>query len=196
MIATDESVIGGRNILIQSDEKTAFDNLNVNSLIIRCHTDKDSLETLYNMFKKGVFALAFSIVGDYHLAEDCVAETFIRLTQVKHFSEKKGDGKGFIYKVARNVSLELYRKFKKNFAETNIVIQSYGETDQKIEDCIFINQLLKNLNEKQKQIIILKCYNDLTFKEIAKILKSPESTVKSRYQKAIEILQKKAGVNK
>lgn len=40
----------------------------------------------------------------------------------------------------------------------------------------------------------MKIYNELTFKQIAKIMRSPESTVKSKYKKAIEILKSKAGV--
>lgn len=188
MIAANEAVMGGSEIITNVVDNDLID---FNELIIKCRTDKSSLEILYNTFKKGVFALAFSIVGDYHLAEDCVAETFIRLTQIKKFSASKGNGKGFIYKIARNVAMEHYRRYKRDCI--NEVIQSYGEADRQVEDCIFINQLLKNLNEKQKQIVIMKCYNELTFKEIAKILKVPESTVKSRYKKAIEILQKKAG---
>ena len=74
-------ISAGRKQFSEVSEK-----VNVNNLIIRCRTDKNSLEILYNLFKKGVFAIALSIVNDYQLAEDCVAETFIRLTQVKRFS--------------------------------------------------------------------------------------------------------------
>lgn len=163
----------------------------VNDLIISCRTSKESLCTLYNMFKKSVFSIAFSITGDYHLSEDCVAETFIRLTQVKRFSPKKGDGKGFILTIARNVALEQRRRYKRECV--SFVIQSYGEADKTVEDSIFLNQLLKYLNDKQRQVVVLKCCSDLTFREIAGIMKCPETTVKSRYKKAIEILQSKAG---
>ncbi|MBQ9956109.1 MAG: sigma-70 family RNA polymerase sigma factor [Ruminococcus sp.] len=164
----------------------------VNDLIISCKTSKESLSKLYTMFKRSVFAIAFSITGDYHLSEDCVAETFVRLTQVKRFSAKNGDGRGFIFTVARNVAFEQRRRYRKNCV--NLVIQSYGDADKTVEDSIFINQLLKNLNDKQRQIVVLKCYSGLTFKEIAVIMKSPESTIKSKYQKAINILKSKAGV--
>ena len=147
----------------------------VNRLIIECRTSKESLAELYEMFKKSVFAVAFGITADYHLAEDCVAETFVRLTTVRNFSEKKGDGKGFILTIARNVALELRRRYQKEAA--NIIIQS----------------LLKHLNDKQRQIVILRCCAELRFREIAKIMKCPETTVKSRYKKAISILQEKAG---
>lgn len=165
----------------------------VNDLIAACAESRESLSKLYKMFKGSVFAVAFSITADYHLAEDCVAETFVRLTQVKRFSPGKGDGRGFILRIARNVALEYRRRYQREIKSS--VIQSYGDADQTVEDSIFIDQLLKHLNDKQRQIVVMKCCAGLTFREIAKILKCPESTVKSRYQKAIGILKEKAGVD-
>ncbi|MBQ1339952.1 MAG: sigma-70 family RNA polymerase sigma factor [Ruminococcus sp.] len=163
----------------------------VNRLIAECGRSKECLSRLYTMFKGSVFAVAYGIVADYHLAEDCVAETFVRLAQVKRFSEKKGDGKGFILTIARNVALETRRRFRRDVSD--VYLQNYGSADSIVENSIFINQLLKNLNDKQRQVVVMKCCADLTFKQIAKIMKSPESTVKSRYQKAMQILKEKAG---
>ena len=165
----------------------------VNQLIIDCTRSKECLEKLYLMFKDSVFAVAYSITQDYHLSEDCVAETFVRLTRIKRFSASKGDGKGFILTVARNVALEYRRRFKREVA--NDIIQNYGDDERTVEDSIYINQLLKELNDKQRQTVVLKCCADMTFKQISKFMKCPESTVKSRYQKAIAILKVKAGDN-
>lgn len=183
----------GSIILTKNDNIQAEDSVqdSVNDLIINCKASKDALCALYNMFKKSVFAVAFSITCDYHLSEDCVAETFIRLTQVKKFSSKDGDGRGFILAIARNVALEMRRRYKRECV--SFVIQSYGEADKTVEDSIYINQLLKHLNDKQRQIVILKCCSQLTYKEIASLLKCPETTVKSRYKKAMGILHSKAG---
>ncbi|MDE6678025.1 MAG: sigma-70 family RNA polymerase sigma factor, partial [Ruminococcus sp.] len=68
--------------------------------------------------------------------------------------------------------------------------------DKTVENSIYINQLLELLNDKQRQVVVLKCCSELTFKEIAKIMKCPETTVKSRYKKAMAILQEKAGADK
>ncbi|MBR0511357.1 MAG: RNA polymerase sigma factor [Ruminococcus sp.] len=177
--------------ILNKETELSDEELSVNELIISCRESKDSLNTLYTMFKDSVFAVAFGITSDYHLAEDCVIETFVRLTQVKRFSANKGDGKGFILTIARNVALELRRRHKREI--TNYVIQSYGEAEQTVEDSIYINQLLKHLNEKQRQTVILKCCAELTFRQIAKVMKCPETTAKSRYKKAISILREKAG---
>ena len=194
MTADTKIFVGGDSAIstaFEPDNMTQQRDNSVNRLIIECRTSKESLAELYEMFKKSVFAVAFGITADYHLAEDCVAETFVRLTTVRNFSEKKGDGKGFILTIARNVALELRRRYQKEAA--NFIIQSYGEAEQTVEDSIFINHLLKHLNDKQRQIVILRCCAELRFREIAKIMKCPETTVKSRYKKAISILQEKAG---
>lgn len=193
MIADRNILSGGKTAAVFGEPvQTAEDNTDINYLIQSCSSSKESLSILYNMFKKSVFAMAFSITGDYHLSEDCVTETFIRLTQVKKFSATGGNGKGFILRIARNVALEERRRYKKECV--SFVIQGYGEADKTVEDSIFLNQLMKNLNDKQRQIVILRIYSELTFKEIAGIMKCPETTVKSRYKKAISILQEKAGV--
>lgn len=196
MITDPNICAGGERAILNifsSNEKNDSDYHMVNRLIETCACSSESLSTLYKMFKQSVFAVAFSITSDYHLSEDCVAETFIRLTQIKNFNPNKGDGKGFILTVARNVALEIRRQ-NRNYSD-NFILQCYGEADSTVENSIYINQLLMFLNDKQRQIVVMKCCSDMSFKEISKIMKCPESTVKSRYKKAMAILQEKAGVN-
>lgn len=196
MLANTQTTPGGDLIILTFNQNnTASEDVGeINRLICNCSTSRDCLEQLYLMFKSSVFAVAFGITADYHLSEDCVAETFVRLTQVRNFNPRKGDGKGFILTIARNVALELRRRYKKEINDH--IIQSYGDAEKTVEDSIYINQLLKHLNDKQRQIVVLKCCAEMTFREIAKILKCPETTVKSRYKRAIEILQEKAGAEK
>ncbi len=115
MLANTKTNSGGDLIILafNQDNTTSTETGDINWLISTCNTSKDSLEQLYIMFKSAVFAVAFGITADYHLSEDCVTETFIRLTQIKRFNPRKGDGKGFILTIARNVALELRRRYKK-----------------------------------------------------------------------------------
>lgn len=188
-------MFGGNELIFCDTDETQSINENadidINTLIEKCRTDRKSLELLYDTFKKDVFAISFSILCDYHLSEDCVAETFVRLSQVKRFSKSGGNGKGFIIKIARNCAMEILRRYKKEcYSE---VIQAYGDAEKTVEDSIYINQLLKNLSDKQRQTVVMRCCNQLSFREIAKIMHTPESTVKSRYSRAMDILRKKAG---
>lgn len=198
MLAESNLTIGGEQIifaaLTDSSHAISKQDNTVNDLIAVCSNSKAALEELYIMFKSSVFAIAFSITSDYHLSEDCVMETFFRLTQLKRFSPDKGDGKGIIFTTARNVALEIRRQNKKHH-NGSIIIQSYGDAEKTVEDNIFINQILKHLNDKQRQIVVFKCCAEMTFKEIASIMKMPVTTVQYRYKKAMNILKEKAGVN-
>ena len=86
MLANTKTNSGGDLIILafNQDNITSSETGDINWLISTCNTSKDSLEQLYIMFKSAVFAVAFGITADYHLSEDCVTETFIRLTQVSH----------------------------------------------------------------------------------------------------------------
>ena len=180
-------------IFSERHSETRADN-SINLLIGRCADSKAALSQLYIMFKDSVFAIAFSIIGDYHLSEDCVAETFVRLTQLKKFSPDKGDGRGIIVTVARNTALELRRRYRRDMRDFQT--ENPDSTDLKAENSIYLNQLMSNLNDKQRQIVVMKCCAELTFKDIARIMRLPESTVKSRYRKAMDILKEKAGDDK
>ena len=64
------------------------------------------------------------------------------------------------------------------------------EGDRQIhEEFVRINKLLDTLPQEQSEIVRLKCYDDLTFKQIAELQDIPEATAKSRYRYAIMHIQ-------
>jgi RNA polymerase sigma-70 factor (ECF subfamily) len=64
------------------------------------------------------------------------------------------------------------------------------EGDRQIhEEFIRINRLLHSLPLEQSEVVRLKCYDDLSFKQIAELQDIPEATAKSRYRYAIQHLQ-------
>ena len=66
------------------------------------------------------------------------------------------------------------------------------EGDRQIhEEFVRINKLLDDLPQEQSEIVRLKCYDDLTFKQIAELQGIPEATAKSRYRYAIMHLKNK-----
>jgi RNA polymerase sigma-70 factor (ECF subfamily) len=67
-----------------------------------------------------------------------------------------------------------------------------GENDRQIhEEYIRINCLLDSLPLEQSEIVRLKCYDNLTFKQIAELQDIPEATAKSRYRYAILHIQQR-----
>ena len=65
-----------------------------------------------------------------------------------------------------------------------------NEADRQIhEEFLRVNRLLDSLPPEQSEIVRLKCYDSLTFKQIAELQGIPEATAKSRYRYAIIRIQ-------
>ena len=67
-----------------------------------------------------------------------------------------------------------------------------NEGDRQIhEEYLRVSRLLDSLPPEQSEIVRLKCYDDLTFKQIAELQGIPEATAKSRYRYAIIHIQQR-----
>ena len=59
------------------------------------------------------------------------------------------------------------------------------------EEFLRISKLLEDIPQEQAEIVRMKCYDNLTFREIAELEEIPEATVKSRYRYAIQHIQQR-----
>ena len=150
----------------------------INRLLSGSLADMSALEALYRLFKQDVFAFSFSIVKNYSLAEECVQETFVRLPRASAAAGEIKNGKAFILGVARNVALEIIHKNKKYILTDTVKTATEGNAAPSMEDEFEVMQMLEGLDEEQRQIVVMHIFNDLTFKEIARLLSMNVSTVK------------------
>lgn len=165
-----------------------YDSTYVDSLLKSIYSDPESFETLYMLLRKDVFACAYSILTNIELSEDAVNETFIRLYSLSRNYTPQGYAKAYILKICKNVALEIKRQHSNHIFTEELPEQiCYSNND----DSVFVEQLLSKLSDKERQVMILHYYSDLTFKEIAKILSIPESTVKWYHKKALSKCRKR-----
>lgn len=166
----------------------------IEELIVQCQTDCLALEQLYLRMKKPVIALAFGLLQDASLAEDCLQETFVRLPTAALKFKKNAYGQAFILSITRNVSKELLRRHK-NQKHQGELSDCIPATRFEIEEVIQVRDLLKQLSEKQRELVILHIYLGYSFAEIAAIQCVPASTVRSRYAKTLKILRNEWGIS-
>ncbi len=136
-----------------------------------------------------MFNYCVRLLGDWHYAEDVLVETF---TKLAHSSlNDKGSLKAWLYRVATN---SCYRVFRKKRGE---VCFSEEECKAGIPDHgprllkeVRVQKILNELPEKQRVVVLLKFYEDMSYQEIADILGCPLGTVKSRIHEGIGKLRK------
>lgn len=147
--------------------------------------------TLFQKYEQDIYRTAFIYVKNESDALDVVQETAYRsFKYIKNLKEPKYF-KTWLIKIAISCSLDNLRKQKN-------VIQMKPEFEELIsgdvnEDAILtmtMQDLIEQLNEDEKSVIILRFYQDLTIKEVSETLEIPLGTAKTVLYRAINKLRK------
>lgn len=152
---------------------------------------------------KAVLSICRHILREENLAQDAAQETFIKLW--KYVSDGKmitTSLRAFIHQIARNTSITMLRKNGKDisygaeeegiFVET-LVVQSGAdlETDWIRRDCYKqVREVLKEMEEPDHTIFILKYFYSFTIREIAEVMQMNEAKVQSRERRGREKMKK------
>lgn len=140
-----------------------------------------SIEELINRHRKKVYTYILLVVKEQHLAEDIFQDTFIKVIKSLKEGRYRDNGRflSWVVRIAHNLMIDHFRKEKQlntisndNY-ETDI-FNSRKFADVTIEDELVndqitkdVRQLVQELPEDQKEVVILRHYCGLSFKEIA-----------------------------
>jgi RNA polymerase sigma-70 factor (ECF subfamily) len=161
------------------------------------------LEMLINKHKNKVFTTILMIVNDRYIAEDLFQETFIKV--IKTFKSGKYNEEGkflpWVVRIARNLAIDHFRKAKRMPKVTSQDGEDIFRTfeisernreqeyirDQRDET---IREIINMLPDEQKQVLVLRHYGDLSFKEIAALTDVSINTALGRMRYALNNMRK------
>lgn len=145
---------------------------------------------LFQKYEQDLYRMAFVYVKNSNDALDVVQETAYRAFKtVNHVTEPKYF-KTWLIKIVINCSIDLLRKKKKVALLKPAIAESItDEVNENIDLEMTIRDLIESLDENEKSVIMLRFYEDLTIKEIAKILDVPLGTTKTILYRALNKLR-------
>lgn len=170
--------------------------------------NEDSLAVLIKRHKRRVFSYIYLITRNKTLTEDIFQETFFKVIQTLKRMQYNEEGKflPWVLRIAKNLIIDHFRKVKK-MPGISIVINEDGE-----ESCIFdiipeqtddtrepqaikqfktaIRSIVNELPKDQKEVVIMRTYYDMSFKEIAEITNVSINTSLGRMRYALINLKK------
>jgi len=163
----------------------------------------EALKYLYYRYEHQIFNFIYRYTGCRELAQDLLQETFTRVWFAAHtFGRKKGSFKGWLFTIALNLTRSEMARKQYAYQYTEISdVQNTGlepvhsrqeQPDIQAENADLkktIFQALGELPSFLREIIVLKHYQQLKFREIAEITKTPEGTLKARFHRAINRLE-------
>jgi len=162
-----------------------------------------SLEQLIRRHKSRVFAYILMIVKEKDLAEDLFQDTFIKVINTIRSGQYKEEGKfiQWVMRIAHNLIIDYFRKSKRIplvensdeydiFERIRIPVESVEEqliTDQIHKD---VKKLIEFLPKEQKDVLIMRHYGDMSFKDIAEVTNVSINTALGRMRYALINLRK------
>ena len=169
-------------------------------LIKKCQLDDfESFNELYGLYSRKAFKTAYFISGNKELAEDIVQEAFTRcFMEIKKLKNPELFNRWFyslLVRVGWRVSAKQKNVLSKELHSEEIeLIKSSENTEDLIEKKEIhkkVNEALQTLNFTLRTTVILHYYNDLSIKDISKIMDCFQGTVKSRLHTARKLIGKK-----
>jgi len=165
--------------------------------------NESCLEMLIKRHKDRLFTTIILIVKDSYIAEDIFQETFIKIIKNLKAGKYNEEGKFLPWaaRIARNMAIDYFRKTKRMPTITDssgqdvfrtIKIKTENREQQIIrsEKESLVRAAIDKLPPEQRQVLILRHYGDLSFKEIAKMTDVSINTALGRMRYAITNMRK------
>lgn len=165
--------------------------------------DNNALETLVSRHKDKLFTSIKVLVKDSFLAEDLFQDVFIKIIDTLRANRYNEEGKflPWAIRIAHNLCIDHFRKVKRTptitmsddrdvFEFVNVQGESADKAITKLQSHAGVHQLLEMLPEEQKEVVILRHYADLSFKEIAEMTNCSINTALGRMRYGLMNMRK------
>lgn len=167
----------------------------------------EAFEQLIADYEKRILNYCFRMLGNLSDAEDAAQEVFVKVYRFIDSFNGQSSFSTWLYRIASNVCLDLLRKAKRQPKDTVSIHQENEEGESysiAIEDTEpdpyeraqlseaqrVLKEALNQLSDEHKQVVILRDIEGLSYEEIAEAMGIAPGTVKSRLNRARQVLKK------
>ena len=150
---------------------------------------------LYDRHMTGVYRYLLSMVGNVKDAEDLTSQTFLEALENLHRYRGHGDFRAWLFRIARNKSIDHYRRHRRDTAWADGA--DYVDGDQQSPEAAAENALavahvlrqLRTLSADRAEVVSLRLFAGLEVSEIASALGKPEPAVRMLLHRGLRDLQ-------
>ncbi|MDO8587133.1 MAG: sigma-70 family RNA polymerase sigma factor [Armatimonadota bacterium] len=155
----------------------------------KCASD---LEQLYDEHSESLFRYALAITGSTEDAEDAVQDVFARVIRSNPSLRNVDNVRAYLLASARNAAFSLLRTRRRRNEDMfagDAEIESSADTRETPADTLVLREAFESLPAEQREVILLKVYEGMTFSEISQAVDAPLGTITSRYRYALSRLR-------
>jgi RNA polymerase sigma-70 factor, ECF subfamily len=175
-----------------SPAATPFAPEAIEALIRRClRGDEAAWETIVRHYWRKVFNVAYKFVGKHDEAEDLTQEIFLKIFKSLDTFDRRANFQTWLISVSRNLCIDHYRSVRKeretidrdvDASELTPISKEVGAIAllEQQDRVALLRQALAELPETLKTAVLMRDIQEMSYQEIARKLRLPEGTVKSR----------------
>jgi RNA polymerase sigma factor (sigma-70 family) len=165
--------------------------------------DDAAFDTLVERYKSKIYTTIYLVVKDQYVAEDLMQDTFIKAIKTLRNGKYNEEGKflPWILRIGHNLAIDYFRRAKRypkvvfedgsNVFNTLDFSENSVETKQiKKESHEHLRGLIKQLPDQQREVLIMRHYEDMSFQEIADATGVSINTALGRMRYALINLRK------
>ncbi|MFC6099873.1 RNA polymerase sigma factor [Olivibacter domesticus] len=165
--------------------------------------NEGAIEELVHRYKSKIYTSIYLLVKDSYLAEDLFQDTFIKVIKTLKAGRYNDEGKflPWAMRIAHNLVIDYYRKEKRTPLIANgdgfDIFDVLPFYDESMEERIIRHQSYKDLRkmiqllpDDQKEVLIMRHYGEMSFKEIAEVTDVSINTALGRMRYALNNLRK------
>jgi len=165
--------------------------------------DEHALEMLIEKYQQRIFNFIFSKIHDRDLTEDIFQETFFKVIRTLKNGVYNEEGKflPWVMRIAHNLVIDHFRKSNRlpryETKDDFDIFQFIGNSEISAEDALIDEQIVQDLQrlilelpEDQREVLLMRVYKDMSFKEIAENTGVSINTALGRMRYAVINLRK------
>ena len=172
-----------------------LDTNNEVAIIEACQAgDLEQFGLLYDKYIRKIYDFVYYKTTHKETAEDLTSQVFMKaISKIGSFKQDKGTFSAWLYQIARNTVIDHYRT-KKDALDIEDIwdlasdedIERDIDTREKLRE---VEKYLGKLKDKQRDIIIMRVWQEMSYREIADTLDKSEASCKMMYLRAIHKLR-------
>jgi len=151
--------------------------------------NRKAFSELVKRHQKGLLRMSLRFLKNINTAEDVVQESFIKAYEKLNSFEGRSSFKSWLYQITVNTARNKLRESRLETTDIEFVQISVGA----VAETSLVHTAVKDMIQfevdklplKQKTALVLRVYEDLSFKEIAEIMECPYDTAKANYRHAL-----------
>ncbi|MDT0605720.1 RNA polymerase sigma factor [Croceitalea rosinachiae] len=169
-----------------------------NALMLKVKSgDLNKMGLLYERHKKRMFGFFYNMNGDAMTSEDLVQNVFVRMLKYKHTYTGEGSFLAWMFRTARNVNNDHFKKNKQNYNQYDIASVEYkleaedtiGRVSDKKDNINYLKIALQKLSPEKREVLVLSKLKEMKFSEIGAVMGCSEGAAKVKAHRALKDLK-------